>query len=303
MNILLTGSTGFIGKYFSQNYEVYRHVVRRKDNHNYINPFIVDNINSQTNWVDAFDQVDVVVHLAGLAHSDKYLDSDYDMINVNGTCHLARSAAEAGVKRFVFVSSIGVNGTSTNGLPFSVESAVCPHNAYSQSKLNAELGLKKIAQETGLEIVIVRPVLVYGPGAPGNFGLLTSLVKKCPILPFGLAKNRRSFVSVQNLSSLLFTCANHPDASGNTFFACDKTSVSTKHFTNSIADGLGKKIIQLPIPINLMRFMGKIIGKSAMIEQLYGDLEVDSSNTKEILGWEPPLTMKQSMALLSELDY
>ena len=205
-----------------------------------------------------------------------------------------------GISRFVFVSSIGVNGASTSRRPFSVYSEPTPNNAYARSKYEAELGLKKIAEKTGLEVVIVRPTLVFGHDAPGNFGALTRLVNKLPILPFGLANNRRDFISVQNLADLLVTCATHPNAVGHTFLASDGETVSVKQFTNAIADGLGKKVIQLPVPVSVMRLVGKLTGKSAMIEQLYGNLEVDSSNIKEVLGWTPPLTMRQAMATLRD---
>ncbi|MEG3692856.1 NAD-dependent epimerase/dehydratase family protein [Vibrio coralliirubri] len=298
MNMLLTGSTGFVGSYLASEYCVYKHVVRRGESHNLRSVYTVESIDSTEGWDLAFEGVDVVVHLAGLAHSTKFSIEDYQEINTNGTLRLARKASEAGVKRLVFVSSIGVNGTATSSKPFEYVDEPCPHNSYSQSKFDAEVGLKKIAAETGLEVVIVRPALVYGPGAPGNFGALTRLVSKLPVLPFGLADNRRDFIALQNLADLLVTCASHPNASGHTFLASDLETVSIKEFTSAIGEGLGVKIVQLPIPVSLMRFVGKVTGKSAMIEQLYGDLQVDSSNIKEVLGWTPPLTMKQAMASL-----
>ncbi len=242
--------------------------------------------------------MDSVIHLAGLAHSESYSRLDYKKVNVEGSLCLARAAANSGVKRFVFVSSIGVNGISTQSQPFSNDTPERPQNAYAESKYEAELGLKKISSETGLELVIVRPTLVYGQNAPGNFGMLTKLVKKLPLLPFGLANNRRDFIAVQNLADLLVTCAKHKSAAGQTFLASDGETVSTKDFTNAMAKGLGKNVIQLPIPVSLMRFTGRLTGKSRMIEQLFGNLEVDSSNIQQVLGWEPPLTMEQAMASL-----
>jgi nucleoside-diphosphate-sugar epimerase len=140
--------------------------------------------------------------------------------------------------------------------------------------------------------------LVYGPNAPGNFGLLTTLVQKLPVLPFGLANNKRDFIAVQNLADLLITCVSHPNAAGHTFLAADMKPISIKDFTNAIADGLGRQVLQLPISVSFMRLVGKIIGKSAMVEQLVGNLQVDTSNVKEVLGWTPPLTMQQAMATL-----
>ncbi|GHW45160.1 3-beta hydroxysteroid dehydrogenase/isomerase family protein [Vibrio cholerae] len=302
MNVLLTGSTGFVGRHLVTKHSIFKHVVRTNDVNFLSSVYIVESLNAKTNWSNAFEGVDVIIHLAGLAHSDHHSTLHYQDVNVDGTLKLASEARKAGVQRFVFVSSIGVNGTSTQSEPFSVKCTPAPHNAYARSKYEAELGLKKIAEETGLEVVIVRPTLVYGPNAPGNFGMLTKLVRKLPVLPFGLAHNRRDFISVQNLADLLITCATHPKAAGHTFLASDGETVSIKQFTNAIAKGLGKKVFQLPVPVVLMRLAGKLTGKSAMIEQLYGNLEIDSSNIKEVLGWTPPYTMEQSMALLKHTD-
>ncbi|MPY01382.1 NAD-dependent epimerase/dehydratase family protein, partial [Salinivibrio sp. VYel4] len=268
--------------------------------------YTVDSIDGNTDWSGAFDGMDIVIHLAGLAHvlnnKDKGSLDEYREVNTCGTINLARQAAKSGVKRFIFVSSIGVNGPLTIDSPFTSDMKAKPHNLYAQSKYEAEIGLKRIAEKKGLELVIIRPTLVYGPNAPGNFGMLSKLVKKLPFLPFGLANNRRDFISVQNLADLLFTCATHPKAAGHTFLASDSETVSIKQFTNAIAKGLGKKTFQLPVPVALMRLAGKLVGKSDMIEQLYGNLEVDSSNIKEVLGWTPPYTMDQSMALLKHTD-
>lgn len=301
-SILVTGVTGFVGRKLTALENDFRCVVRQGEAHSFDNAFIVRSIDSSTEWEGCFDDVDSIIHLAGLAHSKNFSLNDYNLVNTAGTLRLAHKAAEACVRRFVFVSSIGVNGTSTQTEPFSLDSRPAPHNDYARSKYEAELGLKKIAEETGLEVVIVRPTLVYGPNAPGNFGMLTKLVKKLPVLPFGLANNRRDFISVQNLADLLITCATHPNAAGHTFLASDSETVSIKEFTNAIAKGLGKKVFQLPVPVVLMRLAGKLIGKSDMIEQLYGNLEVDSSNIKEVLDWTPPYTMAQSMSLLKHTD-
>lgn len=297
---LITGSNGFIGRELSK-YGSNRTVSRRSSsNINSQDTFLVDQLDGNTNWCGAFDSVDCVIHLAAVAHTRTCSLEELQKVNVEGTLHLAIESAKAGVKRFLFVSSIGVNGSVTKDKPFLTDSICSPHNIYAQSKYDAELGLKKIAEETGLEVVIVRPTLVYGPNAPGNFGLLTKLVNKLPLLPFGLANNKRDFIAVQNLADLLITCANHPDAGGHTFLASDGETVSIKEFTNAIAKGLNKKLIQLPVPVNLMRFAARLVGKSAMAEQLLGNLQVDSSNAKEVLGWTPPYTMEQAMASLSE---
>ncbi|WP_217528914.1 NAD-dependent epimerase/dehydratase family protein [Vibrio metschnikovii] len=304
MNFLVTGASGFVGNHLSVYDGVTRIVVRENDHfHTWqCESFCIDKLDDQTIWANAFVGIDTIIHLAGLAHSKNFAKESYQSVNVQGTIHLAQQAANAGVKRFVFVSSIGVNGISTQTEPFSLDSRPSPHNDYARSKYEAELGLKKIAEETGLEVVIVRPTLVYGPNAPGNFGMLTKLVRKLPVLPFGLANNRRDFIAVQNLADLLVTCATHPDAAGHTFLASDGETVSIKEFTNAMAKGLGKRVVQLPIPVGLMRLVGKVTGKSAMIEQLFGNLEVDSSNIQQVLGWTSPFTMEQAMATLKDSD-
>ncbi|EGR0081447.1 TPA: NAD-dependent epimerase/dehydratase family protein [Vibrio vulnificus] len=299
--IVVTGASGFVGRHVLNLVPDAIPVMRSKAQ---CPDFIsVPSLDDSVPWKILLGKnIDAIIHLAGLAHGSFFSDVDYHNVNVKGTLHLAEEAAKVGVSRFVFVSSIGVNGMSTTTRPFNVSSELIPHNEYSKSKYDAEIGLKKIAKETGLEVVIVRPTLVYGPDAPGNFGMLTKLIKRLGVLPFGLATNRRDFISVQNLADLLVTCATHPNAAGHTFLASDSETVSIKKFTNAIANGLGKKAIQLPVPVSLMRFAGRLTGKSAMIEQLYGNLEVDSSNIKEVLGWTPPFTMEQSMALLKHTD-
>ncbi|MGK0250566.1 MAG: nucleoside-diphosphate-sugar epimerase [Oleispira sp.] len=301
MKMLLTGATGFVGRNLESIYsELFRSVIRNGESHSFEDAYLIDSLNRYTKWDGSFDNCEAVIHLAGLAHSNNFSKEDYQSINVDGTLHLATEAVKAGVKRFVFVSSIGVNGTSTKLIPFMFNSEANPHNAYAQSKYDAEVGLQKIAVDTGLEVVIVRPTLVYGSNAPGNFGSLTKLVKTLPFLPFSLADNKRDFIAVQNLASLLITCAKHPNAAGHTFLASDGETVSIKEFTNAIAGGVNKNLIQLPVPVSLMRLSARLMGKSAMAEQLLGNLQVDSSNAQEVLGWTPPYTMKQAMASLSE---
>lgn len=297
-NCIVTGATGFIAEYLMSEYEGLKGVVREGRDHNFTDVYRVESIDGNTSWTGAFQGINTVIHLAGLAHSHQYTLEDYQSINVDGTLRLANEAVKAGVKRFVFVSSIGVNGISTSNKAFNIKSIVDPHNAYALSKYNAELGLKKIADDTGLEVVIVRPTLVYGPNAPGNFGKLVKLVEKLPVLPFGLVSNRRDFIAVQNLADLLMCCATHPKAPGNVFLASDGQAVSTKEFTNSISTGLGKVVIQVPVPIGVIRFVSRFLGKSLLFEQLFGNLEVDSSNINHVLGWTPPLNMNQAMETL-----
>jgi len=303
LKILISGTTGFIGRYLiAQNFSdvEYVYVTRSRSLMNKNNYFHISDLSKETNWDGAFKGIDSIIHLAGLAHSQLFSVSDYQSVNVQGTLKFAIGAAKSGVKRFVFVSTIGVNGSSTKDDPFTINSIETPQNPYTQSKFDAELGLKKIAADTGMELVIVRPTLVYGPNAPGNFGLLTSLINRLPFLPFSFVNNKRDFIAVQNLTDLLITCAVHPDAAGHIFLASDGEVVSIKEFTDAIAQGLGKKLFQLPVPIFLMRLGAKFLGKSDVVNQLVGNLQVDSSNIQEVLEWSPPYTMKQAMAFLSE---
>ena len=292
MNILLSGATGFIGRQVLLQDKmdcISCCIVRSSHKDDLIREtFVVDDINKNTPWNNAFNNIDAVIHLAGIAHNKSDSSNAIFETNTLGTLKLARDAVDNGVTRFIFVSTASID---KNKSVFS---------AQTKSKYDAEVGLKKIAEETGLEVVIVRPTLVYGSNAPGNFGALTRLVNKVSVLPFGLVNNQRDFISVQNLADLLITCANNPKSAGHTFLASDGQAVSIKDFTNEIAKGLNKRVIQLPIPVWVMRLAGKLFGKSVMVEQLVGNLEVDSSNTQEVLGWVPPYTMQQAMHSLLE---
>lgn len=303
LKILITGATGFIGReLLKKNKGNFRCITRNIELNSCDDWHIVPKIDGKTNWDGCLDGVSAIIHLAGVAHNKVNDDSEFQTINTEGTLCLARYAAKSRIKRFVFVSSIGVNGSKTKKFPFYPDSNPNPQNSFSYSKYETEKKLFELSIETGLEVVIVRPTLVYGPDAPANFRMLVKLVRRLPILPFGLAANRRDFISVQNLADFLVTCVTHPNAAGHTFLASDGETVSIKEFTNAIAKGLGKKAFQLPIPVGLMLLAGKLTGKSEMIEQLFGNLEVDSSKAKQVLGWTPPYTMEQSMASLRKTD-
>ncbi|MEZ9158460.1 NAD-dependent epimerase/dehydratase family protein [Vibrio lentus] len=303
MTILITGATGFVGRHMVATIDDFFPVVRQGEANSFENSFVVSTIDGKTDWNGAFNAVDSIIHLAGIAHTHDVSPRSYKAVNVDGTLHLAREAARCGVRRLVFVSSIGVNGINTfDGHSFTADSPAFPHNSYAESKYLAERGLLEISKSTGLEVVIVRPTLVYGTGAPGNFGSLVGLVRRLPSLPFGMVDNKRDFISVQNLADLLVYIANSSKGSGCTFLASDCHSVSIGEFTNCIAQGLGKSVVQLKVPTFLFRIVGKLTGKSTLIEQLVGDLCVDSSNINSILGWSPPYTMAQSMENLSEIE-
>ncbi|CAH7385961.1 UDP-glucose 4-epimerase [Vibrio chagasii] len=299
--IAISGASGFIGSQLMSQISDAIPIYRGNEASS-LNAIFVNKIDGNTDWSGKLKNINAIIHLAGVAHSKKLSFTEFEDVNFHGTLNLARSSYHAGVKRFVYVSTIGVLGANSLSAPFATESKTSPHDDYSFVKLKTETELIKFSKETGLELVIIRPPLVYGAGAPGNFGALTQLIAKVPLLPFGLVKNKRDFISVLNLAHLLSLCATHPKAAGNIFLASDSETVSIKEFTNAMAKGLGKKVYQLPIPLWLMRIAGKLLGKSAMIEQLVGNLQVDSSDLRKVLGWTPPYTMGESMALLKEQD-
>jgi nucleoside-diphosphate-sugar epimerase len=298
MSILVTGASGFIGSELCCVFPTLRRVVRHPEQLVSSNDILISSIDSTTSWGNSLIGIDSIIHLAGLAHNPNACDNDYKEVNVNGTLKLAQEAVKAGVSRFVYVSSIVVNGSNSHDKAFLPSDVPEPHNSYARSKYEAELGLWDISKKTGLEVVIVRPTLVYGLNAPGNFGTLTRLVKCMPFLPFGLANNRRDFISVKNLVELLVVCAKHKRAAGHVFLASENNTISIREFVSAIACGQGKKVFQFPVPVSLMRLVGRVTGKSIMIDQLFGNLEVDSSNIKEVLNWTPPYPMKDTMAML-----
>jgi nucleoside-diphosphate-sugar epimerase len=301
MKILITGSNGFIGRTLTNKLKLGHTVIghgKTGDNISNSSDFFEVDIDSQSNWQECLSGVNAIVHLAAVAHNNSKAPELINEVNVKGTINLAQQAVKNGVKRLVFISSIGVLGNSTSK-PFDERSIESPHSDYAKSKLDAEQALLKVAQETGLEVVIIRPVLVYGAGAPGNFGKLVNLVQKMPFLPFALCRNKRSFISVDNLVDFISTCVEHPKAKNEIFCISDGEDVSIKEFTNGIAEGLSKKLIQLPIPVFIFKLLGLITGKAEMIDQLVGDLQVDSSKARELLGWTPPVTMAETFKKLA----
>ncbi len=299
--ILLTGATGFIGRKLlpvlcqsnnvfsagrsSVSSEVYEHIK-------------VTGINSATNWGAVFENpIDVVIHLAAVAHennNNEITSEDYFDINTEGVLNFAKQSAKNKVKRFIFLSSIRVNGSSSNK-PFEIDDDPKPHDAYSESKLRAEIGLREIASKTGMEVVIIRPPLVYGANAQGNFGKLMKISKSNYPLPLGAINNKRSFVFVENLVDLILTCVDHPNAANQTFLVSDDYDVSTTDLIKSMITAAGKKSRLIPVPVPVLRLLAGVLGKQAMIDKLCDDLQVDISHTKEALGWTPPVTFKEGI--------
>lgn len=283
--VLLTGSTGFIGRNY---YNTYPNNIRCVARHNMNNDtYIIQSLTAKTDWTEALADIESIIHLAGLAHSKSYSDNDYTEVNYLATVNLAKQAANAGVKKFIFISTIGVNGVETKDEPFRSLDTPNPHNSYAKSKYHAEIELKKISEESGMKLVIIRPTLVYGADAPGNYKSLLSLVKKTAILPFKAIHNERSFISIHNLCSLINFCLNSEEADGQIILASDGYTASISEFTNTIAENLGRKLYQIPIPRSFFLLLGRLFNKEQMIGQLINDLKVDDEETRNKISWRP----------------
>ncbi|KAB7675539.1 UDP-glucose 4-epimerase family protein [Plesiomonas shigelloides] len=300
--VLLTGASGFVGNVLNaamiNNYQVLP-VVRDKHSVDFDVCVEVQEIDKNTQWVEALSGVHCIIHCAARVHimNDSSSDplAEFRTVNTEGTLNLARQAVEAGVKRFIFLSSIKVNGESTsNGEPFTAFDLCLPEDPYGMSKFEAEKQLIAIAKDSGMEVVIIRPTLVYGPGVKANFVSLMNLVSKGIPLPFGcITKNKRSLVSVDNLVDLIITCIDHPKAANQVFLVSDDHDVSTSDMVRELAIALDKPTWQLPLPIWCYKLVGKLFGRSDIVDRLTGTLQVDISHTKETLGWKPPQTLQE----------
>lgn len=294
MTVLVTGASGFVGRGLCaelrrRNISVRGAVRRAPDN----NDVMVGDISPGTDWTAALQDCSAVVHLAARVHvmtREANPLSSYRLVNVEATEHLARTAAAQGVKRFVFVSSIKVNGESTWTVPFRSTDEPAPIDPYGVSKLEAEQRLAQVAQDTGLEVVVVRPPLIYGPGVKANFLQLIRLVQRGWPLPFGNVRNARSMVAMDNLVDLLMTCVVHPAAPGQTFLVSDNDDLSLTELIHHVAAGLGHTPRLFSVPPGLMWSAARAVGKGAVAARLLGSLQVDIQRTRELLGWEPVVT-------------
>ena len=307
--VLVTGATGFLGKSLIKqlNNEFVKGTifpVLRKNCTSFdeFSPIVVDDINSTTDWTDKLQGIDCVIHCAARVHVMNEADENpleaYREVNVRGTLQLAQAAAKSGVKRFIFVSSIKVNGESTTGrLPYRSSDTPNPQDPYGISKAEAEEGLKKLVEKTGMDVVIIRPPLIYGPGVKANFAAMLKLASTGVPLPFGCVKhNQRSMVYVENLISLIIECINNPNAANQTFLISDDDDLSTKAFVQGLSKALGKNSFMLPVPNTIFSLAGKVLGKSAIIDRLCGSLQVDINHTKNTLNWQPPYSVEQGFA-------
>ncbi len=298
--VLLTGASGFVGRRIAQtlNSGQLTCLVRRSGSCGVGKELVCKSFNDHETLAEAILGQNVVVHTAARAHviDDGVLDplAEYRKANVDGTLNLARQAADAGVQRFVFLSSIGVNG-NVNTSPFSETDSPRPEGPYAQSKSEAEQGLWEIQRRTGMEIVILRPPLVYGPDAPGNFGSLVRWVQKGVPLPLGAINNKRSLVALDNLVDLIITCIDHPAAANQVFLAGDGQDVSISELLRGVGRAMGKPARLIPVPAGMLMFGAGLLGKKVVAQRLLGSLQVDISKARNLLGWEPPLSVEEGL--------
>ncbi|WP_433885035.1 NAD-dependent epimerase/dehydratase family protein [Pseudomonas vranovensis] len=306
MKVLVTGATGFVGSSLLQ-------WLSRQPGYNVVGscrgprrleagalPLIaVGELSAETDWQAALVDVDVVVHLAARAHvldeSGSDARAEFQRANVDGAVALAHQALVAGVRRFIFISSIGVNGNVTDEHAFSEESAAAPHADYAYSKCEAETRLKALLEGTSMELVIIRPPLVYAGHAPGNFRRLQKLIASNLPLPFAMINNRRSMVALENLVDFIGCCIAHPLAANQLFLVADGVDVSTAQMIGYLAKGMGSRVILLPVPGRLLHWGARLLGKEGMYTQLCGSLVIDSSKSRTLLGWRPPVSAEDAL--------
>ncbi len=307
--VAITGATGFLGdallRRLSSQYKVLALV--RKDPLEQlagVEHRICGDLSPTQEWSNLLSGVDIVIHTAArvhVMHERSVLDREYRRTNVEGTLNLARQAANMGVKRFIFLSSIKVNGEFTKlGEPFQAADEPKPEDMYGVSKMDAECGLYEILKDTGMELVCIRPPLVYGPGVKGNFLSLLRWLERGLPLPLGAVDNRRSLVALDNLVDLIITCLDHPAAANQTFLVSDDEDLSTTALLQRMGNAVDRPARLIPVPTKLLQWGAKLFGKEAMSHRLLGNLQIDISKTKERLGWEPPVSVDESLKKTAE---
>ena len=305
MRVLVTGANGFIGSAVCAELRKrglpFRAAVRSADSGMQdAEVVVVGGIDGKTDWTAALRDVDVVIHLAARVHVMHETTGDplqeFLRVNLHGTENLARQAARAGVRRLVYASSVKVNGERTLGTQAYTEAdAPAREDPYGISKLEAELALHRVARDTGMEIVIVRPPLVYGPGVKGNFISLLSVIARGVPLPLASVRNARSMLYVGNLVDALIVCAQHPAAAGQVYLVRDGEDVSTAVLVGRVALALGRKSRAFLFPPGWLRLAASLLGRSEQMDRLLGSLRVDDSKLRSELGWKPPYTMDQGL--------
>jgi nucleoside-diphosphate-sugar epimerase len=302
--LLVTGAAGFVGRAVC--FEALARGIRVRgisrsqiDLPNGVEKVVLGDIDGSTDWGEVLSGCISVVHLAARVHVSHEAITDplsaYRLVNVLGTLRLARQAAERGVRRFVYISSIGVNGASTGYKPFNSEDEARPHSPYAQSKYEAELELQALASATGMEVVIIRPPLIYGPDAPGNFGSLMRWLHTGMPLPLGAINNRRSLVALDNLVDLILTCVHHPAAANQIFLVSDGEDVSTTELLRRMGQAMQRPVRLIPVAAGWLEQAAALLGKRDMAQRLCGSLQVDMVKTRQLLGWSPPSTLDQGL--------
>jgi nucleoside-diphosphate-sugar epimerase len=306
MHILITGATGFLGgavvRSLLPNKQLnllaaVRSIVDLPEGVDFSE---VGEINQKTDWSELVKTPELIIHCAARVHVMNEKSTDplqaFREVNVAGTLNFAKQAAAAGVKRFIFISSIKVNGEGTDiNCKYIASDQAAPEDPYGISKYEAEQSLIELSQETDMELVIIRPTLVYGPGVKGNFLNLLKLCKSGLPLPFGAIHNARSMVYLENLVDLITTCIDHPNAAGQIFLASDGDDLSLTGLLDLIRKAMNKPALLISVPSFLFKLVGKLTGKAAIVDRLVGNLQVDSGNAKALLGWQPPYTVEQGI--------
>jgi nucleoside-diphosphate-sugar epimerase len=304
----MTGATGFVGKALVQRLladnESRRLVVAvRRGGQRWpeqVLPIVTGDLNPSADWSGALKGVAVVIHSAARVHVMEDTETDpltaFRAVNVDSTLNLARQAAMAGVKRFVFISSVKVNGESTQpGQAFTDADAPNPQDAYGQSKHEAEQGLCQLNADTDMELVIIRPPLVYGPGAKANFAALVRAVQRGWPLPLGMVHNQRSFLALDNLVDFIVTCITHPQAANQTFLVSDGQDLSTTELVRGMAQAAGVPVRLVPVPVWVLQTGALLLGKGDVVQRLCGNLQVDISKARSLLGWVPPASVEEGL--------
>jgi len=311
VRIVLTGASGFVGRrMLGDLLEAKHHVTavlrRRFDG---VDPRaslrFLDDFAGSKDWEALLHGEDVIVHCAARVHVMHDTSADplveFRKANVDGTLNLARQAAAAGIRRFIFISSIKVNGEgTTDRKPYFADDQPVPADPYGISKMEAEQGLRSLAAKTGMEVVIIRPTLVYGPGVKANFLSMMRWLHKGVPLPFGAIHNRRSLVALDNLVDLILTCISHPSAANQTFLASDGEDLSTSQLLRRMGQALGKPARLLPVPAWILESSATLLGRTAVAQRLCGSLQVDISKTRELLNWSPPISVDEALRRTAE---